>query len=137
MKARIYVSMAMALTALLFLFTGCTGNPTAPKDTSIEGAGSIGESEKENHPPVIKKLTAKPSHIRVGTSSKVAVDAEDLDGDVLTYSWEASLGYILGSGGQVRYTAAACCVGENQITVKVEDGRGGRATESVRVTVVR
>jgi len=89
-----------------------------------------------NQDPVINKLKADPETIRVGMISTITCDATDPDGDQLAYSWEASLGYILGSGSKVQYTAASCCIGENTITATVEDGRGGKASKSVKVVVL-
>jgi hypothetical protein len=63
------------------------------------------------------------------------VDATDPDGDNLSYSWTVALGDIIGSGNQVRYTAAFCCVGVNTINIVVKDSRGATVKGSINLEV--
>ena len=52
----------------------------------------------------------------------------------MSYNWKVGLGDIVGQGEVVRYSAAPCCVGVNQITVIVSNA-GGSDSETVAVTV--
>lgn len=88
-----------------------------------------------NTNPVINSITVDPIFIRVGTSTTITVDATDPDGDNLSYSWSVALGDIIGSGNQVRYTAAFCCVGVNTINIVVKDSRGATVKGSINLEV--
>jgi PBP1b-binding outer membrane lipoprotein LpoB len=117
--------MKILLSILLFSFLLlCCVQPT---DTDVNTAG--------NNDPVINSITIDPVFIRVGTTTTVTVDATDSDGDALSYSWSVALGDIIGSGRQVRYTAAFCCVGINTINVVVKDSKGAtvRGTKNVEI----
>jgi len=89
-----------------------------------------------NNPPVIEKIEVKPSTIRVYQTATITAYASDPDGDDLTFEWEATLGYIYGSGGTVKYSASLCCAGTNTIKLTVKDGRGGSATGTAMITVL-
>lgn len=88
-----------------------------------------------NNEPVIDKVTIDPIFIRIGTSTTITVDASDPDGDLLSYSWAVALGDIIGSGKQVRYTAAFCCVGINTINLVVTDSRGASVSQTINLEV--
>jgi Bacterial Ig domain len=106
----------------IFLY-GCV-QPTSV-ETDVDG----------NNKPDIISITADRLSIRVGTSTTITVTATDPDGDNLSYSWTVALGDIIGSGNQVRYTAAFCCVGINTINIVVKDSRGSAVKGSINVEV--
>ena len=85
--------------------------------------------------PIIRKLTADPPSIQVGSSCTLTVEAEDPGGGPLTYQWSASAGDIIGQGASVRYTASFCCTGSNRVKVTVKNNRGGSASQSIDVYV--
>ena len=113
----------LSISLLSFFLLGCV----QPTDTDINTAG--------NSDPVINGITINPVFIRVGTTTTVIVDATDPDGDILSYSWSVALGDIIGSGKQVRYTAAYCCVGINTINVVVKDSKGAKVSGSVNIEI--
>ena len=117
------MKISLVVLLLTFLLIGCV----QPTDTDVNSAG--------NSDPVINSITIDPVFVRVGTTTTVTVDATDSDGDNLSYSWSVALGDIIGSGRQVRYTAAFCCVGVNTINVVVKDSKGGsvRGTKNVEI----
>jgi hypothetical protein len=88
-----------------------------------------------NQTPVIQSVSVDPLQVKIGSTAIVIVDALDPDGDAVSYSWSTPLGDIIGSGAQVRYSAAYCCVGINSITVIVEDTRGAKISETVNIEI--
>ncbi|RME01462.1 MAG: hypothetical protein D6814_01495 [Calditrichaeota bacterium] len=96
-----------------------------------------GEPEARNQPPVIQQLKVSSLTIRVGTECILTCEAVDPDHDELSYKWETTgLGYILGSGKSVTFTAASCCVGPNDIKVTVYDSKGASDSRQVTVNVI-
>lgn len=89
--------------------------------------------EPQNNPPSIKALTAE-SKVSVLSTSEIVCEAEDPDGDELTYSWSANGGTIDGQGPVVNWIAPET-PGEYNIAVLVNDNQGGTATQSVTITV--
>ena len=55
--------------------------------------------------------------------STVTADANDPDGDPLTYAWRAPDGRVTGSGPRVTWTAPTGVEGSYPVTVTVDDGR--------------
>jgi len=87
-----------------------------------------------NHPPVIDSLTTeRETVVKAGTSTIECV-ASDPDGDELSYTWSAERGNISGEGAIVTWVAPNT-YGTYTITVTVTDGRGGEASESIRIEV--
>jgi chitinase len=111
-------------TIFILLLKGCVQPESSI--TSFDG----------NQSPVIKSVLLNPLFIKVGSTATINVDAEDPDGDALSYSWSTPLGDIIGSGPNVRYSAAYCCVGVNTVTVVVEDARGGKTSETINVEII-
>ncbi len=113
----------LSISFLFFLLLGCV----QPTDTDVNTDG--------NSEPVINSITINHIFVRVGTTTTVTVDATDSDGDNLSYSWSVALGDIIGSGSQVRYTAAFCCVGVNTINVVVKDSKGASVRGTINVEI--
>lgn len=88
-----------------------------------------------NSNPIIKSLTADPPRGFVGRIVTLTVEAEDPDGDELSYSWFMTAGDVYGNGPVVSYVVTYCCVGINSVTVTVRDGRGGTATKTIDVEI--
>jgi len=88
-----------------------------------------------NNSPTIENVYVNPPFITVGTTATISVTASDPDGDQLQYSWSTALGDIIGSGAEVRYTAAYCCVGSNIVTVVVSDIKGAKVSEDIRIEI--
>ncbi len=99
----------------LILFTACGGG-----------------TDPSNAPPEIIALTTSDSIVSLNETIDITCDADDPDGDELTYSWEASAGVIDGSGSNVAWTAPAvpgmcgitCTVSDNvdsdSLTIEIE-----------------
>jgi len=88
-----------------------------------------------NQPPVINSLTVDADWVFPGGTVLVLCDAEDPDGDSLTYEWSATAGHIVGTGSEITWTAPGQ-TGVQSVTVVVDDGHGGSATRTVHVSVM-
>jgi len=87
-----------------------------------------------NTVPVILGVTPASDRIEPSDLAQVAVEVEDADGDALTYVWAASQGEVVGDGPTVDWTAPET-EGLYQLSVTVDDGRGGTAEYSTSVRV--
>jgi RHS repeat-associated protein len=75
--------------------------------------------------------------IRMGRDYRYKVDVTDPDGDPLTFLFDtAPEGMTMNASGLVSWTPTAAQFGANQVSIRVEDGRGGRALQSFTVNVV-
>jgi hypothetical protein len=89
-----------------------------------------------NNPPIIESVLVDPPMISVGTFAQIKVIASDPDGDQLKYSWFTILGDIIGSGSEVRYSAAYCCVGSNTVTITVTDSQGAKVSKDISIEII-
>jgi len=90
----------------------------------------------QNRPPTVR-ARCEPCTVQVGQSSAVTADAQDPDGDTLTYRWSAPTGTFQNAGDrQTRWTAPQQ-EGAVPVTVAVNDGRGGTASDTVTIQVLR
>ena len=91
---------------------------------------------RKNRPPTIVSLTANPTSVSIRGTSTVTCNANDPDGDPLTYIWQASGGIISGSGAIVTWTAPSV-TGTYSVIVTVSDGRGGEDKRGVNIDVIQ
>jgi len=106
-------------------------DPSGARDTmnlSIEVVESI------NHNPQIELLQANPRKINLGATAQILCSATDIDGDSLTFFWDSSSGAITGSDSIVTYIAPTT-EGNYTVLCEVSDGRGGFATDSLRLMI--
>jgi hypothetical protein len=103
--------------------------------TVTDGRG--GEATKQvtitvraNEPPYINSLVADADWTIPSGSLQVTCNATDPDGDELSYEWSASGGSITGADAAVNWVAPEE-IGIYDITVVVDDGRGGNATRTI------
>ena len=89
-----------------------------------------------NRPPTVK-ATCDPMTVEVGKSSTCTADARDPDGDVLTYRWTAPTGTLASPAERQTLWTAPGQEGPVPITVTVNDGKGGTASDTVNVQVTR
>jgi len=109
--------ICFSVAALIFGLTGCSK-----------------EEPKPNNNPVISSLTANPTAIEANSIAEIACTASDQDGDTLTYSWSVAEGKIEGDGKTVKFIAPEKG-GDYAVNVEVNDGRGGIAKETVKISV--
>jgi len=107
--------------------------------TATNSAGSDTESITLswgcNRPPTVHEITLMGDHI-AGVDYTVSAYATDPDGDTLTYQWSASGGSIANPNINPVVWTTTSTPGFYDITVTVNDGRGGTdsLTENVEVT---
>lgn len=123
-----------------------TGNYTV-RVTVADGKGgtatnsaTIAVTEKPNQPPVISGITingnppGEENLVKQLATTTLQCKAEDPDGDNLNYLWRASCGNVIGKGSTVSWVST----GRNEectVTVMVNDGRDGKAEESIEFEV--
>jgi len=89
-----------------------------------------------NRPPTVV-ASCNPCTVEVGRTSTVSADAQDPDGDPLTYRWSAPAGTLASPTSRQSLWTAPGQEGPVPFTVAVDDGKGGTASSSVTIQVVR
>jgi hypothetical protein len=88
----------------------------------------------ENEAPRINSLRAEPDSVWPSGSSQISSSASDGDQDDLQYQWAATEGILVPQGATTAWTAPATA-GDRFVRLRVSDGHGGEARDSVRITV--
>ncbi len=99
-----------------------------------EASNSITISVRDNRPPAITSVMADMGWVKPSNSCQLKCEAEDPDGDELSYEWSADGGDISGTGSVVTWTAPDAA-GLCNITVAVIDGHGEEETRMLTVSV--
>jgi outer membrane protein OmpA-like peptidoglycan-associated protein len=124
-----------------YLYTGFTDNRDN-RQNSLRLSGGIvwrfgfPSPPPVNHPPTAS-CSANPSTVHLDTTEVAVIraDANDPDGDPLSYTWTATGGSVDGTGPEVRWKPNGAAVGSYTVTAHVEDGRGGTANCTAEVHV--
>lgn len=89
-----------------------------------------------NRDPIIKSIMADPPEIGIQDTTTVSVEAQDPDGDELTYNWDSSGEgrFVSSLGCSVKWMAPAYS-GRFPLRVKVTDENNGKASGTVTVDV--
>jgi len=90
----------------------------------------------QNRPPTVR-ASCNPCTVEVGRSASVSADAQDPDGDPLTYRWTNGAGQLASPTSRQSNWTAPMQPGPVPFTVTVNDGRGGTASDSVTIQVVQ
>jgi len=98
----------------------------------VTTSDSIAITVKRNQSPVVSGVTANLEWVPPGESIGLHCEAEDPDGDMLTYTWTADCGELSGEGSNVIWTAPDVET-ECTVTVVADDGYEGRSKGTVSV----
>jgi peptidoglycan-associated lipoprotein len=91
-----------------------------------------------NRPPVFNgPIQANPPVLEPGQSTNLSAPATDPDGDTITYTWSAPAGSFSSQNGMNTIWTAPNAEGNYPLTVVASDGRGGTATNSTTIPVMR
>jgi outer membrane protein OmpA-like peptidoglycan-associated protein len=90
----------------------------------------------ENRPPTVK-AQCDPCTVEVGRTSTIRATATDPDGDPLTYRWSCVTGTVANPTAPTTPWTAPAQPGAVPCTVTVDDGKGGMASDTVTLQVVR
>jgi len=88
-----------------------------------------------NRPPTVT-ARCEPCTVEVGQVATVTADAQDPEGDPLTYNWTAPTGTFANPADRQTQWTAPDQEGPVPVTVTVDDGRGGTASDTVTIQVV-
>ncbi len=89
-----------------------------------------------NRPPTVT-ARCEPCTIEVGRTVTVTAEAQDPDGDALTYRWTGPAGTFTNPTDRQTIWTAPQQEGPVQLTIAVNDGKGGTANATVTIQVVR
>ncbi len=90
----------------------------------------------QNRPPTVR-ARCEPCTVEAGKSVTVTADAQDPDGDTIIYRWSAPSGTFQNASDRQTLWTAPQQEGPVPATVTVNDGRGGTASDSVTIQVLR
>jgi peptidoglycan-associated lipoprotein len=83
------------------------------------------------------KAECDPCTVQVGQQATVRANAQDPDGDTLTYRWTAPQGALATPAERESRWTAPQQEGPVALTVTVDDGKGGTASDTVNIQVTR
>jgi outer membrane protein OmpA-like peptidoglycan-associated protein len=92
--------------------------------------------QPSNRPPTVK-ARCEPCIVEVGKSSTVTGDANDPDGDQLTYRWTTPTGTLANPGDRQTLWTAPMVEGSVPVTITVDDGKSGTASDTVTIQVIK
>jgi peptidoglycan-associated lipoprotein len=90
----------------------------------------------QNRPPTVR-ARCEPCTVYVGKTSTVTADAQDPDGDPLTYAWSAPAGSLSSASARVTPWTAPIVEGPVPVTVTVRDDKGASASDVVTIQVIK
>ena len=98
------------------------------------GSGAATFTVKEFEPPTIS-CSANPTDLKPGDSSTMTAEGVSPQNRPLTYSYQASVGTISGSGITATYSSAGAPSGPVNITCSVADDKGHNATANASLNI--
>jgi len=94
------------------------------------------ELPAQNRPPTVR-ARCEPCTIEAGRNVTVTADAQDPDGDALTYRWSGPAGTFQNAANRQTLWTAPQQEGAVPVTVAVSDGHGGTASANLTIQVLR
>jgi hypothetical protein len=108
--------------------------------TSGVATGNAAVNISFNLFPLVSRVSASLNRLDAGQSTAVSVNASDADGDALSYQWTATCpgtwtNATASAASFVPSSVPAGACNNCQLTVTVQDGRGGQTTGSLRLCI--
>ncbi|HAV10446.1 MAG TPA: hypothetical protein DCX22_02385 [Dehalococcoidia bacterium] len=129
---RIAIVIFAMVTMVSMIVSSCvtiqSPQSTQSPSTSVPASGG-------NRPPTITSFTSDKPEVFVEGKVGFQAVADDLDNDRINYVWSATAGAFEG-GGAITTWQAPKQPGTYEITVKVDDGKGGSAQKSMTMKVI-
>ncbi|HVA95884.1 MAG TPA: PKD domain-containing protein [Candidatus Dormibacteraeota bacterium] len=97
-------------------------------------SANIRVEAKPNNAPTVT-CSADRSSVFAGERIHITTNANDPDGDRLTYVWRANAGRVAGTDAAADFDTTGLAPGMYTVTVRVDDARGGAADCSTTVEV--
>ena len=91
---------------------------------------------RQNRPPGVR-ARCEPCTVSLGRTSTVSADAQDPDGDALTYTWSAPAGSLTNATARQTPWTAPMVEGPVPVTVRVTDPSGATASDVITLQVIR
>ena len=124
-------SLSLAAPILVMLAVGACRSSGGPAP-----AASPAPPSAANHPPKVRAL-CDPCTVAAGRTVTLNADAQDADGDALTYAWSAPSGAAAPAASKQTTWTAPSAEGPVPITVRASDGKGGIASDVITVIVIK
>ena len=130
------------LTALLVAAAQSqTPNPTPKPPTTLPNERPsvklVPSAGRVTLPGCDDAARADPMCTATSPKVKLSAQATDPDGDTLLYTYSTTGGRVTGDGPEVTFDLTGIAPGVYTVTVKVDDGNGGSATDSTKIEVAR
>ncbi len=124
--------IVLAVLAMLVVLSSACG----PGLISPPPEGTPTPSEPgANQAPVISSLTPAQTYVLPLSIVEIQCIASDADGDAIDYKWSTTGGKFVGAGATVSWVAPEH-YGDYEVTVTVEDGKGGVTKATTMISVV-
>ncbi len=107
----------------------------APPAATVTPSAPPTQGPPPNRPPTVK-ARCEPCTVEVGRQLTASADAQDPDGDTLTYRWTSPTGSFGNAADRQTPWTAPGQVGAVPLTITVNDGKGMTATDTVTVQVI-
>jgi hypothetical protein len=125
---RILTGLSFASLSYAALVSAQTGTALQPQSPAPQ--------PPPNRAPTIT-VACEPCTVDVGQTARLTAAASDPDGDVLVYHWTAPAGTLADANQAQTTWTAPQEEGSVAITAVVDDGRGGMASDYVRIVIKR
>jgi hypothetical protein len=125
-------SLVRSLALLMAIAAPALAQTPAPKHPPPPARPPVAR----NRPPTVR-ARCEPCMVYLGKTSTVTADAQDPDGDRLTYTWGAPAGSLTSASARRTPWRAPMVDGPVPVFVRVDDGKGGSASDVVTIQVIK
>jgi outer membrane protein OmpA-like peptidoglycan-associated protein len=108
--------------------------PAAPAPAPPAPAAPPPAAEPANRAPAVR-AACEPCTVQPGDTARLRAEATDPDGETLSFRWTTTGGTLGDTRSAITTWRAETAPGLVTFTVTVEDGRGGRASDTVTIEV--